>query len=1326
MVHSNEISETDATRSDVGEELKLTVVSANDLPQLSLFRKSFKALVTLRASGQTWSTRVSRRNGSPWWEEEFDFEQLVGTAEVRFEELRAKQRQAHEEDIDYVAFDLPVVTSEPSQPQPSISLRVHKGVTAPKPALAMALEARSSTQDNMQRLRMGPEVPTAPTGASDAASSARDAAKAVGSAKEVKELYDITLGSVKAFMEMVDDLAKIHPYANAAWKVLSAGYKIAVAQEERDDALCELLESMSTALDQVCRFNKVAKHKLDKDVIAQVAKKTNECALFIEKYCETKSFARRAVKNIFSNAGEEIARFKNDFDLLRKNLDTGAILSLTEGLSGVNEDIYKIGEGVKDIARNVERTARTAILDKLPYAAGASWSPKSGCLPGTREALVEEIMNWIRGTSASDGAEILCLTGVAGSGKSAIAHTVARRCREEGILASSFFFNREFEERHQPDKLLSTMARDLAARYPDIGSQLGLALEADQSLATASLSRQFAPLIAEPCRRHTFDHSIAFVLDALDEIKYPPDVLEIFRDDVPQLPQACRLFVTSRDMQHIDTHLLGSAHVCLRTINLDEGVNLGDLCTYIDWRCRDIAKKRGLGPSWPNQVLKDMVISKAQGLFQWAVTVFQALDCAYDPAGELEALLAGLQAGLSPEEKMDEIYSKILQAYNWNEHGFKRDYDLVMGVILAAKSPLSVSALQILHHGIPNINSLLSRLGALLTGWRDSNQPVRILHLSLRDFLTARALDSTPFHICEKDHSRRLGLLCLAFLNENLKHDTPGVGYLESDSPGIPTTSKSQVSEALWYACEFWTAHILEYNTPAPTELNEPLRSFLSARLILWMEVCTSIDTFKGFQQIKLWIESLFPEDISLMSDELDSRLAGALDDISERLSYMDRREEALLAIQEAVELRRRPMEGKSTTFNNDLASSLRDLSLRFFDVGRREDALAAILEAVNLHRKLANGRPAEFNLDLARSLNHLSNHLSALGQREDALAASQDSVGLYRQLTQDRPAVLNPDLALSLVNLSICLSDLGQREDALTIIREAVDLHRQLAQDRPTTFSPGLAKSLNNLSNHLSDLGQREDALAAIREAVELRRQLAHNRPATFNPVLASSLNNLSVCLSDLGQREDALEAIREAVELNRQLAQDRPAAFNPVLADSLNNLSNRLSDLGQQEDALAAIRGAVELRRQLARDRPAAFNPVLACSLNNLSCRLSDLGKLEDALAATREAVGLCRQLTQDSPAAFNPNLARYLYNLSIHLSALGYREEALAAAKEAVELYRPLAKEIPAVFKSRLVGSLRRLSQTLWKLGQKDDAVAAKQEADALDSPEASSDT
>ncbi|KDQ16583.1 hypothetical protein BOTBODRAFT_253016, partial [Botryobasidium botryosum FD-172 SS1] len=805
---------------------------------------------------------------------------------------------------------------------------------------------------------------------------------------------------------MVDVIADIHPYVKAAWTALSAGYKVALAQKDRDDALSELLESMSTALDLVCRFDKTARHQGDKDVILQVAKKTNECALFIEDYTRTKSFSLRATKGILSNSGDEIARFKKDFDTLRRNLDTGATLSITEGISEVNSSLYGVEESVKRIEQSVDRVARTAIIDKLPYAEGATWDPEQVCLPDTREALLGDIWRWIKRSDTSNGAKIFCLTGVAGSGKSAIAHTVAHRCHEEGLLASSFFFSRDVAERNNPRKLLSTMARDLA-RDPRILEQISLVLESDQSLATAPLSRQFGPLIREPCLRYPSGTPLVTVIDGLDE-GYSIDLLKLLRDGIPSLPQSFHLFITSREMESIELYLSKSAHVHLQTIDLGAGANLQDIRTYIRCGCRRIAEMHSLGESWPGEELMDKLFGMAGGLFQWASVVLQALELSYDPDTELSTLLAGLRTGLGAEEKMDEIYTKVLQACDWNSLGFKRDYDLIMGAILALKSPLSSSALQTLYPRIPNIGKLLFRLGALLTGWRYPNQPVRVLHLSLRDFLTTRAPSSTPFYVCEKDHSQRLGLLTLAFLNENVKHDTPGVGYLESDSPGIPTISKDQISEELWYACEFWTAHVLEFEAPAQAKLVELLRDFISARLISWMEVCTSVDTFRGFRHVRTWIQTTFPEDISLTNDELDSHFESALANISNRLSYMDRREEALLAIQEAVVLRRQL--AKDHLIDSNLAGSLINLSNRLSDLGQREEALAAIQESVVLYRQLTKDRPAAFNPTLALSLHGLSEQQSGLGKREDALAAIQEAVALLRQLAKDHPATFSSD----------------------------------------------------------------------------------------------------------------------------------------------------------------------------------------------------------------------------------------------------------------------------------------------------------------------------
>ncbi|MFF7074503.1 tetratricopeptide repeat protein [Streptomyces pseudovenezuelae] len=286
-----------------------------------------------------------------------------------------------------------------------------------------------------------------------------------------------------------------------------------------------------------------------------------------------------------------------------------------------------------------------------------------------------------------------------------------------------------------------------------------------------------------------------------------------------------------------------------------------------------------------------------------------------------------------------------------------------------------------------------------------------------------------------------------------------------------------------------------------------------------------------------------------------------------------------------------------------DLATTLNNLAIRLGDLGRREEALKAITEAVQIRRQLAHNQPDAFRPNLAGSLNNLAIRLAALGRREEALEAITEAADIYRELAHTRPDAFRPDLAGSLNTLALRLAALGRRERALEAITEAADIYRELAHTRPDAFRPDLAKSLNNLAIRLGDLGRREKALEVITEAADIYRELTHTRPDAFRPDLASTLNNLANRLAALGRREKALEAITEAVQIRRQLAHTQPDAFRPNLAGSLNNLALRLGDLGRREEALKAITEAVQIRRQLAHTQPAVYQEALERSLKVLS---------------------------------------------------------------------------------------------------------------------------
>jgi len=508
----------------------------------------------------------------------------------------------------------------------------------------------------------------------------------------------------------------------------------------------------------------------------------------------------------------------------------------------------------------VDLIAQTATLDKLPYAAGASWSSKEACLPNTREALLENIWKWIYSADVKDTASIFCLTSVAGAGKSAIAHTVAQRCHIEGLLASSFFFNREVAGRNEPKMLLSTIARDLAGRSKGLCEQISLAIESDRSLATASISRQFEPLILAPCQRYLTDGPVVIVIDALDE-GYNNELLEILRDDIPKLPGTFRIFLTFRAIEDVNMFLVQATHVRLQTIDIHEKTNLEDIAIYVMHELKNVAELRKLGENWPDQHLADDFIRKAEGLFQWVATISRYLCRTTYPDNKLRSFLSdSTPTGLPAEKKMDDLYAAILHACDWDDNDFVEGYGLVMGTILAAKTPLSMSALQSLHRTTPalHVAEVVPHLSSLLTGLTDNKRPVQILHLSLHDFLTIRAQlsqDHTQFCISEKEHSQRLALLCLTILNEDLKQNMPGVGYLTGDSPGIPKMTDSDISEELLYACRFWMDHIVEVEAPVPSLLIEALHSFLSTQLISWIEILTAKDKFQKLLEVRKWIQ---------------------------------------------------------------------------------------------------------------------------------------------------------------------------------------------------------------------------------------------------------------------------------------------------------------------------------------------------------------------------------------------------------------------------------------------------------------------------------------
>ncbi|KAG2106680.1 uncharacterized protein F5147DRAFT_578452 [Suillus discolor] len=155
----------------------------------------------------------------------------------------------------------------------------------------------------------------------------------------------------------------------------------------------------------------------------------------------------------------------------------------------------------------------------MEYTTGAGLNTSKCCLPNTRRDLLKDIQNWI--SSTEEGAPcILWLSGTAGKGKSAVAHTIANWYIENSGLGSCFCFDRTWQADRRRDKIFTTIARELADCKPIVRRALAQAVRDHDGLkCTPDITKQWQELIIGPMSiaSKAIAAPMLIVIDALDE-----------------------------------------------------------------------------------------------------------------------------------------------------------------------------------------------------------------------------------------------------------------------------------------------------------------------------------------------------------------------------------------------------------------------------------------------------------------------------------------------------------------------------------------------------------------------------------------------------------------------------------------------------------------------------------------------------------------------------------------------------------------------------------------------------------------------------------------
>ncbi|KAG8950697.1 hypothetical protein FRC03_012786 [Tulasnella sp. 419] len=534
--------------------------------------------------------------------------------------------------------------------------------------------------------------------------------------------------------------------------------------------------------------------------------------------------------------------------------DTGDTLEVVQRISAQNISIQQMISSSHAASRD-EEAALNSIHPRADLAAynSGSQSSSSFCLEDTRVALLNEIEHWAEDLNSPP---IFWLCGMAGTGKSTIARTVAKRFDDRHFLGASFFFSRDEDNRRTTNLVFPTIAYQLARRNPSLRKHIIGAATLD--VCTAMLRTQLDKLFVKPLQGARLQcSSLVIVMDALDECEKESQITEMLvllasAIQVIQSSINIKLFLTSRPEVHISSEFKESGMQAVSNVSIlhdiEQSLVRADISRYIDYRLQRIAKV--ILPQhvvWPTSQEKETLVNMAGGLFIFAaVTMAYVGDTKYRrPKQRLRSILLTSDQGKAPAalKQLDGLYQQILMASLPDSDEDEEFHELmqqtceILGTIVLLLDPLSSRSLeQLLQWEEDTVEPALGPFHSIIS-ISPHPLPVRVFHKSFPDFLTdQRRSGGFWFHVDPTQHHTRLALLCLTHMNNSLQRDMCGVGnLLLPQIEDVETILRTEVGEYVLYACRYWALHLKQAMWTA--ELDAALKRFCEHKLLYWLEI---------------------------------------------------------------------------------------------------------------------------------------------------------------------------------------------------------------------------------------------------------------------------------------------------------------------------------------------------------------------------------------------------------------------------------------------------------------------------------------------------------
>ncbi|QRV95009.1 Notchless protein [Ceratobasidium sp. AG-Ba] len=523
------------------------------------------------------------------------------------------------------------------------------------------------------------------------------------------------------------------------------------------------------------------------------------------------------------------------------------------------------------IWKSLDELTTETYIKGLPHSDAAYYQSaqskrlnRAGCTKNTRVDVLRELHDW---TGSASHERIYWLNGMAGTGKTTIAYSICHKLEQERTLAASFFCSRQLPECRDVNRIVPTIAYQLARYSIPFRHAIAPLLTADPDVYNKPIATQFRELIVKPVNKvsGSLPSHLIIVIDALDECDAETgtaDILKVLLAEAPSLP--LKFFVSSRPEHDILKRMRQTqrdrVNTEMRLHELASNIVQSDIRTYL---------RTELQPHITvSDVEMDSLVHRSGVLFIYAATVVRYVsgqDYAWGATRLADVLSVAVGNPNESTEGIDALYTAILNAAYDNTCLTKANRAqmlLVLHTVVCAREPLPKNTMAglVKLHSEQTVQAILSPLLSVLQV-SDESGAITTLHESFPDFLLESSR-SGRFHCNAAEHNARLAELCFEQIGKQVPINICGLQsshVFDKDVPGLNEKIDKAISPELFYACCYWDGHVKSTN--ANEGVIELLFRFLSERLLLWMEIMNLKKAFahgvRMLHDMKEWSENV-------------------------------------------------------------------------------------------------------------------------------------------------------------------------------------------------------------------------------------------------------------------------------------------------------------------------------------------------------------------------------------------------------------------------------------------------------------------------------------